>query len=132
MTMLGRPLSNFTVYDGEYEIIFSEVFNLYEGSLKIKNLLPELTLEFNFLDDIENKSSHFEGKTDLIKKIFIFDFYNFKNPFGVGTTKPVEISSIKEKIAGVSVDKKMFISLMARTLSSETSFLQVTITLYKK
>lgn len=76
---------------GEYEIIGSGFApSLLDMPLKLK--VSDLTFEFNFISDSDNKETkvtkrNIEGKTG------IFDFTNFDNSLGTGSIVPWHIGA---------------------------------------
>jgi hypothetical protein len=126
MTLFQRGfVSELRAFDGEYEIIFSETFNLYENKLIISGILG-FTFDLIFIKDEVNSKPHFESKSNDIKKHITVSFFNFNNPLGVGTTQKNPILEIKDE------GKKIYMSIFVRSISPESSFLQVGVTFYKK
>lgn len=90
---------------GEYEIIGSGFApSLLDMPLKIK--VEDLTLEFNFISDSDEKERKVK-KRNVENKTAIFDFINFENQLGSGSIAPWHIGSI--------TGRKLFISFWVWT-----------------
>jgi len=119
-------------FDGDYEILFSYTFSVYENKLVIKDIAG-FDFEFNFLNDPSKVDSSIEiqeKKDDkpsflTLKKILVLNLYNFRNPLGIGTTSKLEISKLKD-------GRSLYFSIHAKSLNETTSFLLVTLNFYLK
>jgi hypothetical protein len=116
--------SEIKIYDGDYEIMYSADFNIYENKLTLSRIAG-FSVEFLFEKDptVSGSSSLKIEGDDKIKKVVI-TLINFDNVFGAGTTKKIPI--IKTK------DKQIFFSVHSKSLNEESSFLKVSVTFYIK
>ena len=83
--------SQIKFYDGDYEIIFSKVFNIYENKLVI-NPFEGFEITFQFSEDLTKKDTSLEIKGDDINKKLLIRLTNFNNTLGIGTTNKMLIS----------------------------------------
>lgn len=92
---------------GEYEVIGSGFApSLLDMPLKIK--VEDLTFEFNFISDSEEKERKVK-KRNVDDKTAIFDFINFDNQLGSGSIAPWHLGAIS--------GRKLFISFWVWTPS---------------
>lgn len=108
--------------DGDYEIIYSGDFNVYENKLTITGVL-DLTFIFLFEKNIEKTNPHYEVKGD--GKTITMKMFNFSNTLGAGTTNILPIASASD-------GRKLSFSVHTKSLSETTSFLKVSLTFYLK
>jgi len=116
---------NLTAKDGDYEIIYSADFNIYENKLSLEKI-EDFSFEFLFQIDSTKKDSPIDIKGDNIEKKIIITLYNFNNSLGVGLTKKIPILSLS------SSGKQLYFSLHAKSLNDATPFLKVSLTFYTK
>jgi|SRR3989338_6959537 len=113
------------VSDGDYKIIFSNVFNLYNDKLIITNIFG-LDFEFRFMRVITTEGYQIKYSADPATKKVIIELYNFtNNPLGVGTTSPVKVFHLTD-------GRELFFSILARSLNDQTTLLQVSVNIYIK
>lgn len=117
--------SQIKYYDGDYEIIFSEIFNIYENKLVIQKI-ENFEFTFLFEDDLSNKQSLININGDNNTKKVIIKLTNFKNTLGIATTKKLQILSVDKE------NKKIFFSIHVKSLNESNSFKEVSITFYKR
>ena len=115
--------SQIKFYDGDYEIIFSKVFNIYENKLVI-NPFEGFEITFQFSEDLTKKDTSLEIKGDDINKKLLIRLTNFNNTLGIGTTNKMLI--LKD-----DKGKNLFFSLHVKSLNTTTSFKQISITFYR-
>ncbi|GEP52722.1 hypothetical protein FNO01nite_33940 [Flavobacterium noncentrifugens] len=93
---------------GEYEIVGNGCApSLIDMPLKLK--INDLTFEFNFISDSDNKETKVT-KRNVDGKVGIFDLINFDNPLGTGALTPWHIGTIS--------GRKLYISFWIWTPSS--------------
>lgn len=115
------------IFDGEYEIIYSGVFNIYNNILKIEGIKDiDYSFEFVFKIDLENITSRSETSGDDVNKNVLITFYNFNNQLGVANSKiiPILTDDVRKK--------NTFFSIHVRSLGQDSSFLQVVVSFYMK
>lgn len=112
-------------FDGDYEIIFSDVFNVYQNKLLITDIIAGFSFEFNFKVNKEIIGSTVTYSGDNETKKVTIDLFNFNNSLGVGLTKPFSILNTDD-------NKEVLFSIHSKSLSETTPFLQVSITFYLK
>lgn len=112
------------IYDGDYLITFSEVFNVYTNELKINNIAGfEIFIKFLKNNSIKDSPVHVKGDNE--KRIIIIELINFHNSLGAALSDRLPII---ETING----KNFYISIHSKGLNEESSFLQVSVTIYFK
>lgn len=112
-----------TAYDGDYEIIFNGVFNIYENKLTVKNLMGfEFVFEFTTDSGSQSKWEIMPGEKE---KSAIIKLTNFKKPLGIGMIKKIPILTLE-------TGHDLYFSLHSKSLNDTTSFIQVSLTFYKK
>lgn len=110
------------VSSANYDILNSGLVTTFEYDsniffkLNFTYLSFKFDLEFKFIDDDTNEYS-IEKKIDENNKI-ILECKNFNNEFGIGTTKAIEIATIR--------NKKMYMNFSVRTLSNTQRILDYT------
>ena len=119
--------SEFQIYDGDYEIVFSNTFNLYEDKLSVKPI-RWYEVEFIFLKDSNQNGSLVNFESDSNSNKIKVLLTNFNNSLGTWTTKKISLMTFWEW----NDKKEIFFSLFGSSLNESTTFLQVTLTLYVK
>lgn len=114
--------SKIKAFDGDYEIVYSGDFNVYENKLKVSGIL-DLVFEFLFEKNTEKPNPHYEVKGE--GKNITMKLYNFSQNFGAGTTNILPIATASD-------GRKFFFSIHTKSLSENTSFLKVSLTFYFK
>ncbi len=114
-------LQDIIAKDGEYEIVYSNTFNIYEKKLTI--ILYGVTIDFIFERDPQKEPSLKIEGTEQKSKVTLINMDN--NPLGIGTIK-------RHSILTLSDDSSISFSLYTKSLNDSTSYLQVSITFYKK
>lgn len=109
-------------YDGDLQIVFSDVFNLYNNKLLIKDVAG-FNFEFNFTVEKDRVGSSLNIKGDDASKTVKIELCNFNNSLGVGTTIPVKLLNLQN-------NKEILFSIHCKSLSETTAFLQVGINFY--
>ena len=113
-----------TTFDGDYEIIYSSSFNIYENELNIKNIL---SYDFKFIFEKENPN---DGQSDISisnedSKIVVSLSKKARSVLGGGTTK--KSSVIKFQNGSI-----LYYSLYAKSYSENTDALNVVVSFYLK
>ncbi len=111
-------------FDGDYQIIYSADFNIYENKL-ILSKIADFDIEFEFKIDAEKQGAPLEVKGDNNTKKIMIKVINFNNPLGAGTVKKIPIVTFDD-------GKKIYFSIHAKSLNESTSLLKVSITFYLK
>ncbi len=112
-------------YDGNDEIVFSGVFNIYENNLKIKDLAG-FNFEFVFEDKLPTlppanpKDISVSGEG---KNVTITLAAKLRNTLGSGTSNKVPIVTFDD-------GKALLFSLYSSKIGDNTPALNVTITFY--
>lgn len=118
---------NTKIYDGDYEVIFSDSFNVYENRLLIKDS-GIAGYSFEIIFDKEQFSALqggiFSEANNEEKKITI-TIKKFRNNLGAGSTGKLPIINLED-------GRKIFFSIYGKSLSNETDFLNVTVSFYLK
>lgn len=112
------------ISDGDYEILFSSTFNVYEKKL-IFEKIGDYTFIFQFEKDSTKQGSPLNISGNDEGKIATITLVNFYNPLGVGTIKMVPILKTQE-------GKQVYFSIYAKSLNETTEFLEVSVTFYLK
>lgn len=112
------------VSDGEYQIIYSADFNIYENRLILSKIVG-FDIEFLFKKDISKTGAPLEVNGDNVTKKIVITLLNFNNPLGVGTLNKVPIITLNDS-------KQVYFSVHAKSLNETTEFLKVSITFYLK
>lgn len=116
---------NTKAYDGDYEIIFSDTFNVYENTLRLTNIGG---YEFNFVFDknefIAGEGSISARGDDVAKKITV-NIKSFRNSLGAGSTSKLPVINLKD-------GRQIFLTVYGKSLSKEMDFLHVTVNFYLK
>lgn len=131
--------NNLIIKNGEYTILFSETFNMYENTLSISGLF-KINMLFSFEEDKNIKTSKLDIVADsgLVK----FTFFNFhKNPLGVCTTDVVKIngamySEIESIVDGEKStpigNKQLYFSAHVKNISEASKFFMFSLSFYIK
>jgi hypothetical protein len=122
------PTDKFGAWDGDDEIVYSNVFNIYENKLTL--VMYGAIVNFNFLTDsskqvglVEFQNIPATQNTVLVVNVNLF---NWRHLSGMSSTgKPLLISLPNE-------GKSIYFTLHVKALTEKLSALQVFITLYKK
>jgi len=114
------------IFDGDYEIIYSGIFNVYEDKLVIKNIIPKTIFEFEFQSDADSIDQYRPVRVTPKGKKLHIKLFGFYQPLGIGTTKPIPIAKNKSK------KQELFFSIHGKSLGKKSNFLQVGITFYLK
>jgi len=112
------------IFDGDYEIIYSNVFNVYQNKLTFRKI-DNFEVIFEFIADKSKKHAILEITGDDDSKKVYIKLYNFNNSLGLGTTEPVKFLKTNE-------GRDILFSIHAKSLNQTTTFLQVSITFYLK
>lgn len=117
--------SKFEVYDWDYEIVYSNTFNIYDWKLSIWKIWGyNLIFLFQKWSELENPISIKEIDNSTIEIHVI----NFWSALGSWTISRASIMTIKQDN---EIGKEVFFSLYGSRLENDkTDLLQVTITLY--
>jgi hypothetical protein len=116
-------------FDGKAEIIFFSEFIIYEGFLRIQDLMideEKHQFEFEFVKRDQDKTTGLSWKGDSVTKTLKVTLINFTNSLGTGTTKRVSIMENKDK------NFKISIAIHAKSLNETTQFLLVSMCFYKE
>jgi len=117
--------SQIKFFDGDYEILYSGGFNIYENRLLIQGI-GGFSIDFLFVKD-----PNIEGKAPLavegnnIDKTIKITLTNFDNALGVGTTKKIPIITTND-------GRQIFFSLYGKSLNPDNQFKKVSVTFYIK
>lgn len=112
-------------FDGDYQIIFSDSFNIYENLVRLTNIAG-YTFEFVFEKGAFDKTTgQILSTPDEVNKKVTITIKNFRNTLGSGST-------IKLPIIKMENGKQIFFSVYGKSLSSDSDFLNVTINFYLK
>ena len=112
-------------FDGDYQIIFSDVFNVYENRLILTDLVG-YTFEFIFgKEDFDQTMGSITSEGDEVNKKIIINVKNFRSQLGAGSTNKLPVINLND-------GKKIYFSVYGRSLSKESDFLEVTVNLYLK
>ncbi|UMX47748.1 MAG: hypothetical protein L7H18_04895 [Candidatus Nealsonbacteria bacterium DGGOD1a] len=118
-------LSQIKFFDGDYEILYSGDFNIYENKLVIDKIAG-FSFEFLFTKDSNiNGQLPIKIEGDGINKIVKISLVNFDNTLGAGTTKKIPIINTIDS-------KQIFFSIHAKSLDASSTFLKVSVTFYIK
>lgn len=114
------------VFDGEYEIIYSRNFNIYENELLIDSIRG---FKFKFIFE-KSTAEQLPGALPIEfsggDKMMTVRLRDFRNTFGVGTTNKVNVLNLED-------GKKIFVSIYAKSLdATKNDFLNVSLTFYLK
>ena len=113
------------VYDGDYEILFSDSFNIYENRLIINNFLS-YSVEFVFDDaQFDKEGGNISVLGDEQNKKITVSVKNFRNTLGSS-------SSIKLPMINLQDGRKIYLSVYGKSISTNSSFLNITINFYLK
>ena len=113
------------VFDGEFEIVYSGEYIIYENRL-VLNPLVGYKFELIFEKDKGLVGSNLNIVGDNVGKSIVIKATNFDNTLGTGTTKKIAI--IKDNVG----NDLLFFSLHAKSLNESTSFLLVNICFYRR
>ncbi|MDO8528232.1 MAG: hypothetical protein Q7T03_11200 [Deltaproteobacteria bacterium] len=111
-------------FDGDYQIIYSSDFNIYENKLILRKIAG-FELVFEFAKDPAVKDCPMSIKGDDTAKRITITLTNFNNSLGAGTTKMVPLLKTDD-------GKQIYFSIHAKALNEATSFLKVSLTFYLK
>jgi len=112
------------VFDGDYEILYSKVFNVYQNKLIFKNI-DGFEVTFNFIFDKNKRGGKIGLKGDNDAKKIYINLYNYNNSLGLGSGSPIAIMKTGD-------NRDVLFSIHVKSLNETTSFLQVSITFYLK
>jgi len=115
-------------YDGDYEIIFSNIFNIYDNTLIIEKIAG-FKVEFKFLSDTES-APKIETSSDNSARIMTIKLFNFNSSLGVGTIKRLPIINLEQ--SQNDQVKQIYFSIHSKSLDNTTGFLQISVTFYLK
>ncbi len=113
-------IQNIEAKDGEYEIVYSNIFNIYDDRLRITINGLKIVLIFEEKEG-ENPIYSIKGGTEESTITLV----NMRNPLGSAMTERAPIISLED-------GRKIYISLYAQSVGGNTKCLQVSITFYKK
>ena len=115
------------IYDGEYEIIFSESFNIYEDELIIQDFLG-----FKFFFDFETKDPE-EGQQDIafepgkeVKEFHIKVSKKFRNTLGSANSSKLKIFNLNDE-----ENRSIYFTIYGQQVGSNNT-LNITLTFYVK
>lgn len=114
----------YKISDGDYEILFSSTFNVYEKKFTIGNI-GGFTFVFQFEKDPEKPGAPMEISGNDAQKTITVKLFNFYNPLGMGTTKMIPILKLSD-------GRQIYFSLYAKSLNETTDFLSISLTFYLK
>lgn len=114
----------YKILDGDYEIIFSSNFNVYEKRLVIEKI-GGFDFIFLFEKDSTKTGSPIDISGDNTNKIITIKLFNFYNTLGIGTTKIIPIIKLDD-------GRQIYFSLYAKSLNETTDFLSISVTFYLK
>lgn len=110
------------VLDGDFEIIYSGDFNIYENKLTLSGVL-DLTFIFLFEKNLQKTNPSYVIKgTDKIITITLFNFYQ---TLGVGTPNILPIATTGD-------GKTLYFSIHVKSLAETTTLLKISLTFYLK
>lgn len=119
-------LINIKRFDGNDEIVFSEVFNLYENTLSIKDLYG-FNFTFVFEDNLPALPSALPQKDVAIngqgKDVTITFSAKLRNTLGSGTSTKIPIVTFKD-------GKSLLFSVYSSKVGDNTSALNVSVSFY--
>lgn len=131
--------NNLTIKNGDYTILFSETFNMYEDTLSIYKLF-NINMFFSFEEDKEDLNYRIQIISD--ESGLKFKFLNFhKNPLGVCTTEIVKLNGVKYSEEETTVDgekseaileKDLYFSAHIKNVSTESNFFMFSLSFYFK
>lgn len=99
MNIIDQALT-VTSFVGEYEIVSNGCSpSLPDMPLKIK--VNDLTFEFNFISDSDNKEIKVT-KRNVDGKLGVFDLVNFENSLGTGALTPWHVGTINGRKVYIS------------------------------
>lgn len=115
--------TNIQIFDGDYEILYSESFNVYENKLIIKNFLDK---EFVYIFETEDRiEDHQDINVKWEDKIAIITLSKkFRNALGSGTLSKLKILKNQEN------QKDIYMSVYGSSFSDKN--LNVVINFYTK
>lgn len=116
--------SQIQIFDGEYQIIYSQDFNIYENKLILRKIAG-FDFEFQFDFDLLKQGAPMEIKSDNINKKFIIKLINFNNSLGIGTVDRIPVITLTD-------GRQIYFSIHAKSLNETTKFLKVSLTFYLK
>ncbi len=114
------------IFDGDYQVFYSQDFNIYENRLILRNIAG-FEFEFEFIIDTTKIGSPMEIKdvsSDTSKKLNI-KLYNFNNSLGVGTVNRIPVITLTDR-------RQIYFSVHAKSLNETTKFMKVSLTFYLK
>jgi hypothetical protein len=109
------------VYDGDYEIIYSNDFNIYENKLVIDNLFSGKQVILNFIKSSDLKPS---CSSNVDNKTITFDLTNFSSPLGTGTTDHIPFVETTD-------NKPLYFSIHVKSLNENTNFKKISLAFYR-
>lgn len=112
-------------FDGDYQIIFSDTFNLYENRLILTDIVG-YTFEVIFdKEDFNLTTTGISSQADEVNKKVIITVKNFRNQLGAGSTNKLPIINLQD-------GRKVFFAVYGKSLSKEIDFLHITVNFYLK
>jgi hypothetical protein len=120
-----EDMKDVKIYDGDDEIVFSNVLNVYDNSLKIKNI-KGIDITFSFDEESSEKREkdidiHGEGNAATVS----FSS-KIRNTLGSGTTSKTQLAEIT-----IGSEKfKLLFSIYVSKMGEKSSGLNASITLY--
>ncbi|MDO8610181.1 MAG: hypothetical protein Q7R95_06525 [bacterium] len=120
--MLNNSLTK--IYDGDYEVIFSDTVNVYENSLTITHI-QGYTFQIIFDKESFDQNGSITSTADEDKKIITVSVKSFRNQLGSANIK-------KLPVIRVSNDQQIYFSIYGKILKKELDFLNITINFYLK
>jgi hypothetical protein len=112
-------------FDGDYQIIFSDTFNLFENRLVLVNIVG-YTFEFLFdQGSFDQANSSISSAADDKNKKVTINIKNFRNQLGAANLNKIAILSLGD-------GRNIYLSIFGKSLQAESNLLQVTINFYLK
>jgi len=113
----------FKIYDGNYEIIYSNDFIIYENKLIIEDVYW-FKIIMNFKSNKKNIDSNIERLHNQEEKLITLNVTNFN--YNTWTWLKNKFALLKN----VDWKKKLYFSIYSNSINKTTSFLHVSLTFY--
>ena len=119
---MDTEIKKYKIYDWDYEIVFSNTFNIYEKKITLE--VYWFNLIINFLNDSIKTDWRIEHIND--NKDIILNLTNFNKSLWIWTSRKIHI------LNNVEWDKKLYLAIHSQSINDDIDFLQVIITFYIK
>lgn len=111
-------------FDGDFQIIFSDVFNVYENHLKITDIVG-YNFEFVFDKGEFVQGAAITSQANESSKTITITLKNFRNQLGAGSTNKLPVVNLRG-------GRKIYFSIYGKSLSKDVDFLHITVNFYLK